>query len=44
MSVNDNYDFNFILESVTLTGKRIRLEPLIVCTIIFNLIFFFCVF
>ncbi|CAB4474980.1 acyl-CoA N-acyltransferase [Rhizophagus irregularis] len=29
MSVNDNYDFNFILESVTLTGKRIRLEPLI---------------
>lgn len=34
MSVNDNYDFNFILDSVTLTGKRIRLEPLIVCTVL----------
>ncbi|RIA80741.1 acyl-CoA N-acyltransferase, partial [Glomus cerebriforme] len=29
MSTNNNYDFNFILNPVTLTGKRIRLEPLI---------------
>jgi hypothetical protein len=34
MSTNDNYDFNFILEPITLTGKRIRLEPLIVCTVL----------
>ncbi|RIA80742.1 hypothetical protein C1645_838160 [Glomus cerebriforme] len=29
MSTNNKYDFNFILNPVTLTGKRVRLEPLI---------------